>query len=172
MPKQAKFRPLNTPEGWRLNIPAKLTMSGKRERYFFRTREEALAEAAKLRERRKVFGDNATAISPTLAEQATAAALLLAPFGLSLLEAAQRVADAEMAKRASVSVSQALEAFTKAKEGKSNKQVQAIAHLSKHLRDEFGERVLNTLGANEFERHLENRTSGSTAYNGNMRSIG
>jgi len=128
MPKQPKFRPVNSPEGWRLNVPKKLALSGKRERYFFKTREEALTEAAKLRGRRESFGDQASAIAPSLAEQATAAAHLLAPFGITLMEAAQRVASLEQARAASSPVESALAAFQKAKEDKSAKQVQSQRH--------------------------------------------
>ena len=85
MPRQAKFRPVRTPgKGWRLNVPACLAVSGHRERYFFRSKELALAEAGKLRERLETFGTQSSAISPSLAEQATAAASLLVPLGKPL----------------------------------------------------------------------------------------
>jgi hypothetical protein len=35
MPRQTKFKPKQTPDGWRINVPAKFTESGKRERYFY-----------------------------------------------------------------------------------------------------------------------------------------
>lgn len=171
MPKQAKFRPVKSDEGWRLNIPAKVSLSGRRERYFFQTREEALAEASKLRNRRDVFGAQASAIAPGLAEQATAAAALLAPYGLSLLEAAERAVRIEKAKDESVPVRKALAEFEKAKEGKSAKQVQAIRHMTKHLLEDFADRKLSSITGQEVAVHIGGRTNGPAAFNGRLRLL-
>jgi hypothetical protein len=83
MAKPVRFVPKKTPQGnWRLNIPAKFSASGKRERHFFTTKERALASAEELKGKREVFGTQATAVSPSLAEAAVAAEALLQPLGI------------------------------------------------------------------------------------------
>ena len=47
--KSIKLRPRKTPKGWRINIPATLSESGKRQRLFFPTRDDAERFAAPLR---------------------------------------------------------------------------------------------------------------------------
>jgi hypothetical protein len=89
MAKRIKFAPKNTPDGWRLNIPPKFSQSGKRERHFYKTRDEALAAAVKLREQRDEFGVNSNTISPSLVDQAHQASQILLPWGKTLVEAAQ-----------------------------------------------------------------------------------
>ena len=87
MARQTKFAPVKTAEGWRLNVPAKFTLTGKRERYFYPTQKQALEAAKLLKLSAAEFGHQAQAIKPSLAEDATAAAVLLEPWGVSLLEA-------------------------------------------------------------------------------------
>ncbi len=171
MPRHAKFRPAKSPDGWRINIPAAYSLSGKRERYFYPTKEAALTEAAKLRERREEFGAKASAISPSLADQATAAAALLEPFGITLLEAAQRVAEVEAARAASAKVGAALDAFEAAKEGKSAKQRQSISQVAKKLRAAFSDRDLSTVTYQDISAHLDSWTTGAAAFNSKMRIL-
>ena len=89
MAKRTKFAPKNTPDGWCVNIPEKFSLSGKRERHFYKSRDEALEAAVKLREQRDSFGEQAKAISPSLTEQAHQANQILLPWGKTLVEAAE-----------------------------------------------------------------------------------
>ena len=47
--RPVKLTPKKTPEGWRLNIPGTLTDDGKRQRLYFKSRDEADKHAAPLR---------------------------------------------------------------------------------------------------------------------------
>jgi hypothetical protein len=47
--RSPRFKVTNTSKGWRLNIPAGLSASGRRARRFFATREAAEGAATKLR---------------------------------------------------------------------------------------------------------------------------
>ena len=108
MPRKIKFDPVETPNGWRLNIPAKHTETGKRERHFYATKKEAEAAAKALKKSAVEFGQQSQAIRPSLAEDATAAEALLKPFGASLLDAARAYVAARNIETASVTVSTAL----------------------------------------------------------------
>ena len=92
MARHTKFAPVETSSGWRINVPPQYTETGKRERHYFRTQREAQAAAKALKQSAAEFGHRSQAIRPSLAEDATAAAALLEPWGVSLLEAARAYA--------------------------------------------------------------------------------
>ena len=89
MARPPKFAYRNTADGWLVNTPATLSATGKRERCFFSTRDEAKAHAAKLREDFLKHGGNAAAITPSLSSDATKAAALLEKFHITLTQAAR-----------------------------------------------------------------------------------
>jgi site-specific recombinase XerD len=101
MARRTQFIPVESPNGWRLNIPAKYTESGSRERHFFKLKKDAEAAAKKLKQAAAEFGHRSQAIRPGLAEDATAAAALLEPWGASLLDAARYFAAAREREAAS-----------------------------------------------------------------------
>ncbi len=171
MAKRTKFIPKLTHDGWRLNIPAKFTESGKRERYFYKTRELANEAAAGLKEKRDKHGESAKSIPPALAEQATAAAKLLEPFGVPLLDAARRIAEEETRIRGSVDVETATSLFMAAKDDLSVKQKQAIRLTCTYLATDFAGRIFGTLRDEEIAAHLEARTDGNTAFNGRLKIL-
>ena len=173
MAKPVRFLPSKTPQGtWRLNIPAKHSESGRRERHFFRTRDEALAAAARLKEQRDTFGTNAVAIAPSLAEAATAAAKLLEPLGIGLLEAVSRFVDAENKRLSSVPIARAVEVFRASGEKTwSDSQAKAYRLCGEKLVVAFPERLISTITGEELEFHLDEVTGGPGAFNQSVRLV-
>jgi integrase len=169
MAKPIRFTPKKCPSGWRLNIPPKLSETGKRQQFFYRTQKLALAAAVEFKRKLDDFGAQAMAIPPSVAEQATAAKALLEPYGITILQAAQRVAEIEKTKNASVTVKEAVAAFTLAKEFLSTKQTQAISHMGNHLIAKFSDRKLSTITAAEIESHIEEHSTGASAFNAKVR---
>ena len=169
MAKPVRFTPKQTPHGWRLNIPAKYSESGKRERHFYPTRDKALEAAAPLKKTVAGYGEMARAISPSLAEDAISAAALLAPFNITILQAAQRVAETERSNAASETMDKALVKFAEAKEAKSDKYKEAIKHLSVHLLRDFGGQLLSTISWQDLETHLGTVTNSLSAFNAKVR---
>ena len=169
MAKPVRFTPKQTPHGWRLNIPAKYSESGKRERHFYPTRDKALEAAAPLKKTVAGYGEMARAISPSLAEDAISAAALLAPFNITILQAAQRVAEVEKSNAASETMERALGKFAEAKESKSGKYNEAIKHLSVHMNRDFAGQMLSTITWQNLEKHLDTVTDSPTAFNAKVR---
>lgn len=169
MAKPIRLTPRKDGTSWRLSVPAKLSITGKRQNLFYRTQALALAAAADLKKKREEFGTQALAISPVLADQAVAADKLLKPWGITILDAAQRIAEMEAATAASASMESAFAAFQLAKDGKSDKQKAAIKHMGKHLCEDFAGRQISTITREEVAKHLEARTSGPHAFNGKLR---
>lgn len=192
MAKPVRLTPKRDGTSWRLSIPPKLSPTGKRQNLLYRTQKLALDAAQKLREQRENFGIQAKAISPTLADQATAADLLLKPCGISILEAAReyasmvklleafgitplqaakRVAAIENENAASVPVETAVSKFQVAKESKSEKYKSAVKHMAKHLIQDFASRQLSTITRSEIEAHCADRTNGPCAFNARLRLL-
>lgn len=172
MAKQAKFRVKETEgKGWCINVPSHYSESGKRERHYYRTRSLAEAAQKKLKEGRDNHGSQAKAIPPTLAEQAIAAAALLKPYKLTILEAAQRIAAEEARKIESSKIEEATSAFTVAKEDRSAKHTKEYSYMTRDLVDDFPDRILSTISGEELVKHLEKRTGGPSAHNLRIRLL-
>jgi len=88
MPKHPKFDASETDSGWMVSIPANMAASGKRERRFFPTEDEAKRFGGSLR---KSFRDGRRGgtIPHEMAIMAAAAAEMLEPFGASIMDAAK-----------------------------------------------------------------------------------
>ncbi len=171
MAKQVRFAPKETPFGWRLNVPAKFSKTGKRQQLHYRTKDLALAAAKKLKEKRDTFGAQAVAIAPSLAEDAHAAAELLKPLGIGLLEAVSRYVAAETRNRASVTVDKAVTVFRATGDAWSASQATAYRLRGEKLAEAFPERMIATITGEELRLHLEETTGGPGAFNQNLRLV-
>jgi integrase len=87
MPRRPSLTIQSTPKGFKLEVPATLSASGRRERFFYQNEKQAKKHAASMRKRYHELGTKAGTIGPTLAEQAVRAEELLEPLGVSLLDA-------------------------------------------------------------------------------------
>ncbi len=170
MPRHVKFAPVETDAGWRLNIPAKYTETGKRERHFYRTQKEALAAAKLLKQSAVEFGHKSQAIKPSLAEDATAAAAVLNPLGVSLLEAARIVAEIRAKETASCLLSDAVAAWLSDCEGLRPKTQQGYKHTAGRLKSALGNRLLASLTAEDLQTALIPIGTPATAAAGQIRT--
>jgi site-specific recombinase XerD len=170
MARQTKFSPVETTAGWRLNIPAKYTETGKRERHFYRTQREAQVAAKLLKQSAAEFGHQSQAIRPSLAEDATAAAALLEPWGLSLLEAARIVAGIRTKETASRPLSAAADEWLVACEGLRTKTLQGYKHTANRLKAALADRILATITAEELQKAIAPAGTPATAAAGHLRT--
>lgn len=118
MPKgrTPKFSYVQTESGWKVEIPRTISTSGRRERHFFATRDKARDYAEELAEKHRKVGANMLTITPSLAEMATKAAEVLAPTGMTLLEAANACRARWDATRQSKPLGEAVAAFLTSRE--------------------------------------------------------
>jgi integrase len=171
MAKPVRFKPVSTSSGWCINIPGKYSDSGKRERQFYPTRDKALEVSATLKDRVKEFGTMARAIAPSLAEDAVSATKLLAPLGITLLDAVTRFVEMETRNRASVSVEDAVAAFRATGDEWSKSQATAYKLRGEKLTAAFPDRMISTITGEELQKHLEDTTAGPGGFNQNLRLI-
>jgi integrase len=101
MPKAASLEPVKIPgrkAPWLLDVPPTLSSTGKRQRLYFGTKEDAEFELSVIRERR-MFGE--ARLSPTQAYEAIQAIRLLEPLGVSLVAAVSGFIDMHNRRSAS-----------------------------------------------------------------------
>jgi hypothetical protein len=98
-----------------------------------------------------------------------AAKVLLDPFGITILEAASRVAAHEQQRLASVKIEAALEAFKQAKEDKSDKHRQAINQMATHLLEKFRGVEIADIKGIDVGKWMDEKISGPTSFNGRLR---
>src|SRR5450755_4081567 len=69
---------------WRVNLPANISSTGKRERRFFDAKQMAETFCRQQRTRLANFGRNSSTLSPTQQEQAAMAFERIASYGVTL----------------------------------------------------------------------------------------
>lgn len=87
MPRQPKFLVNKTEKGWRINVPKSVSATGKREQYFYPTRDKAVAAKKIFLEKYSAHGSAASVISPRLADEASKAANKLKKWGVTITQA-------------------------------------------------------------------------------------
>ena len=165
VPRKPSLEVKQTEDGWKVEVPASLSVNGKRERVFFPTRSKAKEYAADLRTKLADHGRQLPALSPAIVEETAKALEILKPFGISLIEAARTAAEIAEAKTSSVSIEFALESFMRGKENKSESQQRAYRHLREALERDFAGRVLSTINAGELLGHVEGNTGTPSSFN-------
>jgi len=172
MARKPSFQFSKTPSGWKVEIPERLSPTGERQRAFFSTRDEAKDYAAEMRSKYEEFGTNASNIKPSVAEDATSALALLAPFGISLLEAARIIVAAKTAEAASSTMEAALAAFVKIKSGRSHAHTKAYGYMQRDLEKSFAGRSLTSITTAELLKHTETYAASPASFNALARLIG
>ena len=170
MSRPTRFKPVSTPHGWRINVPAKYAESGRRERHFYRTQKLAVDAAAALKAKVAEHGMQAKAIPPSLAERAVAAAELLKPYGVDLLEAARIVVAIRQREEASKPLNAAADLWLLDCEGLRPKTQAGYRQTAKRLKDALGERLLASLTGEELQSALITPGTPPTAAAGHLRT--
>lgn len=155
-----------------MEIPERLSPTGKRKRVFFPTRDEAKDYAAELRSDNEDHGINASVISPSLADEATRAAALLAPFGVSLIEAAHMVVASKNTELASSTAKVAIDEFLKSKSERSESHSRAYRYMKRDFLKSFTGRILSSISAAELLAHTEKFATSPAGFNALARLIG
>jgi hypothetical protein len=91
MGRRPDFEPVETSKGWMVSIPPGMSTSGRRVRRYFLDEKKAERFGASMRAKHS-SGHRGALIPAELAMQAAAAAKILEPLGISLIEAARLVA--------------------------------------------------------------------------------
>lgn len=154
MAKRARFTPKKTENGWRINIPPKYSDTGVRQQLFYRTQALAKSAADEIKLKKEDFGNQARVISASLAEKAVAAAALLLPFGVDILQAATIVVAMREKERESRTVEDAEVSWRASYEDLRPKTKNNYKSTSTILCNKFGKRLLSTISAEEIRNAI------------------
>jgi integrase len=171
MPRTPKFAYRSTPQGWLVNTPATLTATGKRERTYFTTRDLAKAHATKLREKFLSVGSQAAVIRPSLAEDATKAAEILEPFGVSIMQAAAFYASYHDKRSKAPTLSDAWDTALNHRENHRPRTLAEIRAWKKALPAWFMESNCHDITGANIEKALDQTTKGATRWRNGMRIV-
>jgi integrase len=166
MARHTKFEPVETENGWRLNVPPKYSETGKRERHYYKTQKAALEAKKAFKKKLETFGAQARAIKPSLAENAHAAEKLLSGTGVTLLEAVNFYLEAKKRETASKTVSEAIHQWMENAATTELKTATIANYRGTAKRFEpLGDRIISTLTRDELQETL--CPSGMTATSAN-----
>jgi integrase len=147
-----------------VNVPGSISESGKRERHFHPTRDKAKEHAAKLREQFLEHGSAAGAIRPSMAEDATRAAKILQPFGLSLTDAARRVALEFEKLAASKCIEEAKEQWMASMDGLRARSIKSYEVTARRMIQALSGRLLATISSEEIEESIRGEGTAIATY--------
>jgi site-specific recombinase XerD len=155
---------------FKVDVPASISESGKRERHWFKTITAAKAHALKLKKELKEVGQGATIIKPALAESAQRAAEILEPWGISLVEAARMVAEIRKTQSNSCFVSDATAAWLLACEALRPRTLGGYTQTAAKLKQSFGDSILATITAAQIQEAVCPMGSSGAAVEGHLRN--
>jgi integrase len=157
MAKEAQFLPISsglpqTP--WRVNIPASLSASGKRERRFFTTKVAAETFAKNEKTRIANFGISETNLTPNEREAAAAALRLLGEGSPQrLVEIVEQHLAREKARTASITFESLKTEFKNSKKHRSAAYLRQIRQAFTKL-DHLGKTKVSDISATDIEEAL------------------
>ncbi|WP_395741727.1 tyrosine-type recombinase/integrase [Prosthecobacter sp.] len=133
-------------------------INGKRQRFFFKTKEEADTKAEQLRVAKKNVGEAAFSIPEKLRVEAIEAARLLEPYGHSLLDAVKFYLPHLQAEKKTIPWNQFVEEFLAAKtaDGASGRYLQDLTNKLQCFAKTFGDRDVSSIDRREVDDWLRN----------------
>ena len=156
---------------WRVNLPAKISSTGKRERRFFESKQEAQTFCRQQRARLENFGRNSTSLSPGQQEQAGLAFARLAPFGVSLNSVVADFITRRQAKEKSITFAELFESFTAAKSKRSAAYLRGLKYTLPRFAS-LHERVVSEIQPSDIEAELAGMTPHvQNAFLRNLRAV-
>jgi integrase len=151
MPRTPSFRVADTDKGWLLHVPASLSETGKLQRRYFKTRDEAVKAAAVMREGYRANGEQACVLPPRVADQAVAALKLLEGTGGSLLDAAAAFREAWLARNSSMPLADAVAVYLESREDLREVTLASYRYTLEKACEPLAERMLSELTAADVE---------------------
>lgn len=127
-PSQVESRKARGLAAWCVNVPEKLSETGKRRQLFFETKSEALGECERLKARKDNFGNSLSAITPARIAEASEAYKLLDQrhAGDSLLAIIRQYLAQHDLRSQSISLATLFEEYVSAKSHRTKKYLAEI----------------------------------------------
>lgn len=169
MPRKPSFNYLRTPYGWKVELPASLSSSGKRERAFFATRDKARDYAEQLATKHKKHGASHTALKPSLAEATLQALAILEPTGASLVDAAKAYRKTWDAKHASRKLSECVTDYLLQRSDLRDATLRSYKYTLEKVLLPLHDRMMSEITVTDLDKVLANK--GATARAMHLRNL-
>ena len=159
MPKKLSLQPVRTTSPdrnrlWKVDVPASVSQSGKRQRFYFQTKALADGFSEIERIRLRNFGlEGGTALTPSESEQSTNALLLLEPYGVTLNEVVTDWINRKKCAEASISYEAGMDEFFKWRQ-RSPSYERSIEQTKNRLTALHG-KLLNQISSGDLARAMD-----------------
>lgn len=171
MARTPSFAVTDSPRGWRVEVPASLSETGKRIQRYFPTREKGTEFAKNLRKGFKDFGTQARTLSPGSTEDATKALELLEGFETTLTACARFYIAHHDKRTKAPTMGEAMANGAKLRKDLSARYRQALKNLQKRLPAAFATTNLVDLTPACISGALTEMTNGATAWKNALRML-
>lgn len=156
---------------WRVNLPATISSTGKRERRFFETKPEAETFARQQRVQLENFGRNASTLTPGQQEQAAMAFERLAPYNVTLNTVIAEYIARREANERSVTFTKLFEAFSASKKSKSAAYLRGLKYTFPRFPG-LHERLVSEIQPTDIEKEMDGMTAAvRNAFLRNLRAV-
>jgi integrase len=156
---------------WRVNLPANITASGKRERRFFAKKAEAQTFCQLQRVRIENYGRNAVGLTPGQQEEAAMAFGRLAPYSVALNTVVADFISRQKAKANSVTFKSLFDSFTASKQNRSTAYLRGLKYTLPRFA-ELHQRKVSEIAPAELEAEMDGMTPAvRNAFLRNLRAV-
>ena len=156
---------------WRINLPANITASGKRERRFFTKKAEAQTFCQLQRVRIENYGRNAVGLTPGQQEEAALAFERLAPYSVALNTVVADFIARQKAKANSVTFKSLFDSFTDSRQNRSAAYLRGLKYTLPRFA-ELHERKVSEIAPEELEAEMDGMTPAvRNAFLRNLRAV-
>src|SRR4030095_1460307 len=143
---------------WRVNLPASISSSGKRERRFFESKREAETFCRQQRIRLENFGRNSSTLTPAQQEQAAIAFERIAPYGATLNTVVGEFVERRQAIAKSVTFEELFERFTGSKKSRSAAYLRGLKYTLPRFPGLHG-RIVAEIQPQDIEAEMDGMTA-------------
>ena len=171
MSRPPAFNFRKTSQGWLVGIPGTVSDTGRYRRRYFKTRDAAKAECARLKEIKTGIRSKAIDIPADLAADAIKARDILTPYAVTLGQAAAFYAAHHDKRAKAPTLSEAWETATGHRENHRPRTLADLKSWKKALPDWFMEMNCFDIGAKDIAKALDETTKGPTRWKTGLRNI-
>lgn len=174
MPRRPQLEVIETPKGYKLEVPASLSATGKRQRFFYADQKAAKKHSLAVLKAYHERGTKAGILDPATVSEAMRAEEMLKPFGVSLLVAVRDYVTRYSATGAMKTVGDAWADYQAllVKNGRSEASIADYKRDRKSLPDWFFKLKVGDATAAQIERALDDCTANrGKAWNRKLREV-
>jgi len=164
MARHPRFTFKKTTDGWKVEVPSTLSPTGKRQRFFYPTRDKAKDAAADLKKKHEEHGAKASPLSPGDTEDALQALKTLRGFNITLRQAALDWRQQHDDRAKSLTLRQAWERAETAREELSDRYKKDFGDWKRWLPDSLLDTPCSDIRPEDITKALTKITTGPTMW--------